>query len=340
MAKSALVLGGTRFVGLHAVYHLIEKGYRVTVLNRGSHPEVLPPGVERITCDRKDASRVRQVLAEALSRTTFDLVVDPSAYVPEDLEPVVDALRGHVGSYVFISTGSVYKSLNLYPWHEGIPKVEDDSQGAYGWGKKRCEDLLLSAYAEHGFPCVNIRPGYIYGPHNTVYREAYFFDRILDKRPVLVPGTGVVLTQFGHVDDLANLIALAGETPSASGQAYNFSGQTMRPMDDYVRACAVAVSAAMGKEYKADIVHYWPEEVSLTDADVGRLFPYRWRVNTVRDISKARYELGYEEGISLDEGLIESARWYFGEIAKGRRPFAHPDYTEEDKILSRLSART
>ena len=227
-------------------------------------------------------------------------------------------------------------SLNLYPWHEGAPQIEDASAGAYGWGKKQCEDLLMDAFAKHNFPCVNLRPGYIYGPHNTVYREAYFFDRIRAKRPVLVPGTGVVLSQFGYVDDLANLIILSMENPSARGQAYNFAGRTMRQLDDYVRACAAGVSAAAGEEFKADIVHYWPQDVSLQDADIGRLFPYRWRVNTVRDISKARYELGYEEKTTLDQGLVESAKWYDRVVAKDKRPFPGADYAEEDRILKAL----
>jgi len=194
----------------------------------------------------------------------------------------------------------------------------------------------MDAFVRHGFPCVNLRPGYIYGPHNTVYREAYFFDRIRARRPVLVPGTGVVLCQFGYVDDLANLIILCMENPAARGEAYNFAGQTMRQLDDYVGACAAAVSAAAGEEFGADIIHYWPAEVSLQDSDVGRLFPYRWKVNTVRDISKARYELDYLEKTTLDQGLVESAKWYFGEIAKGQRPFPAADYSEEDRILRSL----
>ncbi len=334
MAKSVLVMGGTRFVGLHAVNELVRRGYEVTVLNRGSHPEVLPPGVTRIVCDRKDSAMVREKLGEAVSHGGFDAVVDPSAYVPEDLSTVVEVLKGHTGGYAFISTGSVYKSLNLYPWDEGAPKVQDASAGAYGWGKKQCEDLLQDAFVSHGFPCVSLRPGYIYGPHNTVYREAFFFDRIRAGRPVLVPGTGVVLSQFGYVDDLANLIILGMENPTARGQAYNFAGATMRPLDDYVKACAAAVSEAAGEEFPADIVHYWPSDVQVDDSDVGRLFPYRWRVNTVRDISKARYELGYEEETTLDQGLVESARWYFGEVAKGKRPFPAPDYSAENRILA------
>jgi nucleoside-diphosphate-sugar epimerase len=145
-----------------------------------------------------------------------------------------------------------------------------------------------------------------------------------------------VLAQFGYVDDLANLIILAIENDRARGQSYNFAGKYMRPLDDYVRVCAAAVSAVEGGEYTADVVHYWPEQAGLQDKDIGGRFPYRWRVNTVREISKARYELGYEEKTSLDQGLVESAKWYFGEIAEGRRPFPQPDYSEEDRILKAL----
>jgi nucleoside-diphosphate-sugar epimerase len=70
---------------------------------------------------------------------------------------VVDALLGHVGSYVFISSGSVYKSVNLYPWQKESPRWRTIHRGAYGWGKKRCEDLLLSAHAKHVFRALNIR---------------------------------------------------------------------------------------------------------------------------------------------------------------------------------------
>ncbi len=336
MAKSVLVMGGTRFVGLHAVRGLVKRGYDVTVLNRGSHPEVLPKEVKRLTCDRKDVALLSKTLRDAASGSGFDAVVDPSAYVPADLVPVVEALKGQVGAYVFISSGSVYKPWNVFPWYEDLPHVTDASAGAYGWGKKQCEDVLMDAFAAHGFPCVNLRPGYIYGPHNTVYREAYFFDRIRARRPVLVPGTGVVLSQFGYVDDLANLIILSAENPKSHGQAYNFAGKYMRPLDDYVKACAAAVSAALGEQYQAEIVHYWPEQAGLSDRDIGGLFPYRWRVNTVREISKARYELGYDEQTTLDQGLTEAAKWYFGEIANGHRPFAAPDYAKEDSVLKAL----
>lgn len=335
MAKSVLVLGGTRFVGLHAVLELARRGYDVTVLNRGTRPEVLPPGVRRLKCDRKDEAAFRETLRVAAAGRRFDAVVDPSAYVPSDLAPAVETLDGLVGAYVFISSGSVYKNTNVFPWREDLPRVTDPgTAGDYGYNKMLCEQVLMEAFERSGFPARILRPGYIYGPHNTVYREAYFFDRLRAGRPVLVPGTGVVLAQFGYVDDLANLIILTMEDPKASGQAYNFAGSYLRPLDDYVRACARAVFA--GSSTAPDIVHYWPEQAGLTDKDVAALFPYRWRVNTVRDISKIRYTLGYEEQTSLDHGLFEACKWYFGEVDAGRRPFPEPDYAREDRVLSAL----
>lgn len=366
MTKSILVLGGTRFVGLHAVRELVRRGYEVTALNRGTHPELLPPGVRHLKCDRKDETQFKEILAAAARSQAFDAVVDPSAYVPADITPAAEALDGLVGAYIFISSGSVYKSTNVFPWHEDLPKVTDQaSAGEYGYNKMLCERVLMEAFEGRRFPAKIIRPGYIYGPHNTVYREAYFFDRIRAGRPVLVPGTGVVLSQFGYVDDLADLIILAMENPRAAGQAYNFSGRHMYPLDDYVHACARAVAAAEGGAGDAatrrdgdlvdgahgrvsaapvvpvaavapEIVHYWPEQAGLTDRDVAGLFPYRWRVNTVRDISKAMYELGYREQTSLDQGLTEACRWYFGEVDAGRRPFPEPDYAGEDRILADL----
>lgn len=331
-------MGGTRFVGLHTVRELVKRGYQVTVLNRGTRPDVLPAGVSQVKCDRKDEFLLKETLGSLLKEHCFDAVVDTSAYVPSDVVPLVDILKGCIGAYVFISSGSVYKARNIFPWYEDMPRVSDSWAGAYGYNKKLCEDVLLDAYEKDRFPFRIVRPGYIYGPHNTVYREAYFFDRIFSGRPVLVPGTGEVLSQFGYAGDLANLIILAMENPEACGQAYNFAGKFQRPLDDYVSCCALALSCVHGRDFRPEILHYWPENVGMTNRDAGRLFPYRWLVSTVRDISKIRYELGYDEGWTLEEGLTEACRWYLDEIARGRRPFPEPDYGAEDSLLALLNS--
>ena len=52
-----LVLGGTRFLGRHAVDAALARGHQVTLCNRGRHPEVFPD-VEQLRGDRDGGAEV------------------------------------------------------------------------------------------------------------------------------------------------------------------------------------------------------------------------------------------------------------------------------------------
>ncbi|HBD85478.1 MAG TPA: NAD-dependent epimerase, partial [Dehalococcoidia bacterium] len=72
----ALVLGGSRFIGLHLVRLLSEQGHDVTVLNRGQTPVEFPDGVETLTADRTNPDQVKA----ALEGTSYDVAFDISGY--------------------------------------------------------------------------------------------------------------------------------------------------------------------------------------------------------------------------------------------------------------------
>ncbi|MFQ5827368.1 MAG: NAD-dependent epimerase/dehydratase family protein, partial [Dehalococcoidia bacterium] len=59
----ALVLGGTRFVGLSLVYALAREGFEITILNRGKTQAQLPPGIKRRRADRRNPDEVRSALS-------------------------------------------------------------------------------------------------------------------------------------------------------------------------------------------------------------------------------------------------------------------------------------
>jgi len=315
----ALVMGGTRFVGLHLVWELSRDGHEVTIVNRGKTPARLPDGVTRITCDRKDHASLRK----ALAGTEFDAVFDIMAYVPDDTRPLIDIFDGRTGRFVLVSTGSVYKQVEVFPWKEDFEKVTDNSQGDYGYNKQLIEEMLFEAHARTGFPISLIRPGYIYGPHNSVYRETLLFDRVVKVRPVVIPGDGSYLECFGYVDDLARLLILCATREEACGEAFNFAGEFAFPMNDYMEKVFAAC------DRRVPLVHFRPEEVGMSDADVPKVFPFRWKTQTLRDTSKARYLLGYREQVSLDQGLKEAFKW-FVEAGIERKSI---DFTLEDKII-------
>ena len=115
----ALVLGGTRFVGLHLVQLLHSQGQSVTVLNRGQTQGRLPAGVRRIQADRSDQAQV----VAGLKGRQFDVAFDISGHKPSELQPVVDTLEGNVGSYVFCSTVGYYDPGDVAPIREDSPLV-------------------------------------------------------------------------------------------------------------------------------------------------------------------------------------------------------------------------
>lgn len=337
---TALVVGGSRFIGPALVAHLQREGYRVSVLNRGSGNHMLPAGVEVLVCDRKDHSALSHVLAGRSWDTVFDAV----AYVPEDTSGLLKALdRSRLRHFVHVSTCSVYLPAKVLPIKENFPRGAQGPGNDYGDNKFLIEEILFGAYRDEGLPVTVVRPGYIYGPRNSVYREAFYFDRLLAGRPLLVPGDGTAITQFGYVDDLTGLMVAVLGNERAIGEAYNFAGEYVLTLNEYLLLAARAVGGDFGREAlgpvsgsagEPHIVHFDPQGVGLAPQDVRKVFPYKWREHTIRDTEKARVQLGYREGIDLAGGLREAYRWY---VSGGRGDSGfRADFALEDEILGRL----
>src|SRR5579862_1105467 len=100
-----LVLGGTQFLGRHAVNVALARGHDVTLFNRGRTSPELFPTVEKLRGDRDGD-------LGALQGRRFDAVIDTSGYVPRVVEATLDAF-GEVGHYTFVSSVSVYADLSV-----------------------------------------------------------------------------------------------------------------------------------------------------------------------------------------------------------------------------------
>ncbi len=187
-----LVTGGTVFVSRYAAEYFVRAGHDVAVLNRGSRSQA--PGVRHICGDRRDAVRL-------LKGETFDAVLDVTAYTPGDVDALLDALPD-VPRYVLISSSAVYPETAPQPFREETPVGENTHWGAYGLGKIGAERHLLARRPD----AYILRPPYLYGPGNEVYREAFVFDCALADRPFLLPGDGSMPLQFFHVRDLCRLM--------------------------------------------------------------------------------------------------------------------------------------
>jgi nucleoside-diphosphate-sugar epimerase len=239
-----LVMGGTQFNGLALVRELAKHGHAVTVVNRGKTPVELPLGVQRRHADRTDA----QALAGALGRDEWDVVYDVNAYRPDDVKQMATLLRGRVGHYVFISSTVIYAASDRLPIGEDFPVDRSPQQNEYGRWKLECEDFLVRELREHGFPATTVPLSMVFGPNNILPdREQRMFARLLQGRPVLIPGDGTTLAQIGHVEDQARALRmLAGRSPTF-GRRYNLTGSDFFSANGYVDVFAGVVGVTPNK---------------------------------------------------------------------------------------------
>lgn len=193
-----LLLGGTRFIGVHMTELALARGHEVTHFNRGRSSEAMP-GVERLLGDRDGQ-------LQSLEGRDFDAVIDNSGYVPRHVRLSAELLSRRVPQYVFISSISVYPDFSV-PRDETSPvdtladetieKVDGDT---YGPLKALCEQA-----AERALPgkVTIIRPGLIVGPHDNTDRFTYWPARAARGGDMLCPGTPRDGIQIIDARDLA-----------------------------------------------------------------------------------------------------------------------------------------
>jgi 2'-hydroxyisoflavone reductase len=249
-----LVLGGTKFLGRHAVDAALADGHDVTIFTRGQTNPELFPDVEHLQGDRDGR-------LDALHGRSFDGVVDTSGYVPRVVRQSAELLRDAAQRYVFVSSISVYADFSE-PVRESSPVAELEDPATeevlehYGALKAACERVVEDVYGDRS---ARVRAGLIVGPYDPTDRFTYWPRRIARGGDVLAPGSPDAPVQFVDARDLARwLVALALHGP---GGTFNATG----PADPLTFAELLErAKAALGSD--ANVV--WVDEQRVLDAGV------------------------------------------------------------------------
>lgn len=210
-----LILGGTRFLGLHLALLALARGHAVTLLHRGrsAAPAAAPlQQAEHRIADRDDP----QALAAALGRGHWDAVIDTSAYVPRQVRLATGLLAERTPHYQLVSSISVYADDAPPPWTESSPlarlaepETEQITGATYGGLKALCESAATAALGAERV--LVVRPGLIVGPHDPTGRFSWWMRRLARGGRVLAPGEPAAPVQFIDVRDLAAWMLLQAE---------------------------------------------------------------------------------------------------------------------------------
>ncbi|WP_025917630.1 NAD-dependent epimerase/dehydratase family protein [Herminiimonas sp. CN] len=280
--KKILVIGGSYFAGRAFVEELAkERNAEIHVFNRGRFPLGMPSVIEHVG-DREDAAQIRA----AIPAEAWDAVVDFCAYHPAHIEALLANLPGATKRYVFISTTTVCRPSRDLPIGEDAAKL-DSPQGElgeyarYGFDKWRAEGALAQACAQRGITHTTLRPAIIYGYYNYAPRETYFFERLYERQPIVIPETDLALFSFIWVGDMARQIIHCLADDRATNATFNLAAPELVSYGKIVEALGeitgkpiapVRLSAAEIERQRIPLPFPPDQHLIYSGAKIDRLF--------------------------------------------------------------------
>ena len=275
-----LVTGGTVFVSRYVAEYFAKRGDQIFVLNRGSRPQ--SHGVTLIQGDRGN-------LGTVLKKYSFDAVLDVTSYTGADVEHLLDAL-GDFGAYILVSSSAVYPETLPQPFTEEQPGGPNSIWKAYGVNKLAAEEVLTrrvpGAYI--------LRPPYLYGPMQNLYREPFVFECAEQKRPFALPGEGKMKLQFFHVEDLCRFIQILLEK-RPENRIFNVGNPETVSVLRWVQLCYKVVGAPL------KTIHMGPEHPQRS---YFCFYDYEYTLDVTRQTALM------PETKPLLQGLQESYAWF------------------------------
>jgi nucleoside-diphosphate-sugar epimerase len=301
-----LFIGGTGIISTACTALAAERGLDLTLLTRGKHAGSIPRGVRILTEDINSPS-----LPAKLANEHFDVVVDWIAFTPADIERDISLFRGRTRQFIFISSASAYQKPALdYLITESTPLA--NPHWDYSRNKIACEELLMKAYRDEGFPITIVRPSLTYGETliplviNSWAEMSYTaVDRMVRGEKVIVPGDGSSLWVITHNTDFAKgFVGVLGHQ-QAIGHAFHITSDEVLTWNQLYQI----VAAAAGVEPK--LVHIPSDFIvaCLPDKE-GSLLGDK-SLSAVFDNTKIkRFVPSYCATTTFAEGIRRSLAWF------------------------------
>ncbi|MGH8672619.1 MAG: NAD-dependent epimerase/dehydratase family protein, partial [Burkholderiales bacterium] len=198
--QSAVVFGGSGFLGSHVSDALSDSGYRVKIFD--CHPSpYLRPGQEMIVGDLMDLDAVVEATQGCRYVYNFAGIADIDDAKHRPLETVTLNVLGNVhaleaarqaGGQRFVFASTVY--------------VYSESGSFYRASKQASEQFVEAYHERYGLNYTIVRYGSLYG-RRADERNGIFLllKQALEKKSITYGGSGEAMREYIHVTDAARL---------------------------------------------------------------------------------------------------------------------------------------
>ena len=177
-----LVIGGTRFFGIHMVNELLSKGHEVTIATRGNISDTYGNRVNRIIIERTN----EQSMKSALSSNYYDVVIDKIAYCSNDIKYAMEAVN--CNKYIHMSSTAVYEPKHMNTVEadfDGVSKELvwcDRKDFSYGEVKRQAECALWQKYRDRNW--IAGRYPFVVGSDDYTKRLEFYVEHTMKSIPM------------------------------------------------------------------------------------------------------------------------------------------------------------
>jgi len=317
-----LFIGGTGIISSACADLALARGHELFLLNRSMSKKLpVPMGA---TILQSDVYTEEARLATLLEDHHFDAVVDYIAYHPNDIERDLRLFRGRTDQFVFISSASAYqKPVKNYRITEETPL--ENPYWEYSRNKIACEDRLMRAYRDEGFPTTIIRPSHTYGPTQIPFGVSSWMhpwtvvNRMKRGQKVIVPGDGTSLWVLTWNEDFAKaLVGLLGNE-KALGEAFQITSDEVLSWDQ------IHLEAYRALGLEPNMLHLPSDLIAMYDPpSLGSLVGDKSNSVVFDNTKIKRLVPDFSCAVNWAEGLRRSLAWFE----------AHPEYQTVDHEMN------
>lgn len=313
--KHIIVTGGAGFIGSNIVDALLQRAYRVTVVD--NLDSFYDPGLKRKNIEQHLGNpdfcfqQVDITEPEALNtalQEEYDAilhlaarvgvresVINPAIYNKVNTEGTLNLLnfaqRRGIKQFVLSSSSSVYGVNPTIPWNEDTEI--DAIISPYAVSKRAAELYGMTFSRLYNMRFLVLRLFTVYGPRQRPDLAINkFVNEVLQQHPVKIYGAGDSKRDYTYVTDVANAFVSALDYSDSNFEIFNIGHSTPVALMDLI--------------YKIEKVFGGKALIEYTGMQTGDV-PV-----TFANIKKAMKHLGYEPKVDIDRGLELYREWLEG----------------------------
>ncbi|MDP2209947.1 MAG: NAD-dependent epimerase/dehydratase family protein, partial [Bacteroidota bacterium] len=311
------VTGSTGFIGSHLVKYLINQGHHVKCLVRkhSNNKWLKELPVEYVYGDLFDVEVLRKAVLDVdyiyhIAGVTASKT--KSGYFlgnQEATKNLLHAAETHSNLKRFVFAGSLSA---VGPSTDGKPVNEESKLQpitTYGKSKMAAEKEVLSF--QNKIPVTIVRIPAVYGPRDTATLD---FFKTVNNGIIPLVGFKSKYVNILHVDDVVDGLILAGEHPDAVGKTYFIGSEKAYTWEDIGKVTQEIIHRKTIKvripEFLVvlvaalyNLIDLFSRKPSVFNFEKSKdMIADAW----ICDISKAKNELGFQQKITLEEGVKET----------------------------------